>query len=72
MLCGLRKAAARQPRDEVLRRRAHRLRFAQLPDGKEFEEVFENGFLKSDNPEQPSAEQASAEQPEIKTAPGEK
>ena len=56
-------------------------------DGKEFEEVFENGFLKSDNPEQPSAEQASAEQPpteqtsaeqtsaeqpEIRTAPGEK
>lgn len=56
-------------------------------DGKEFEEVFENGFLKSDNPEQPSAEQASAEQPpteqpsaeqtsaeqpEIKAAPGEK
>ena len=31
-------------------------------DGKEFEEFFENGVLKSDNPEQPSAEQSPTEQ----------
>lgn len=31
-------------------------------DGKEFEEVFENGFLKSDNPEQSPTEQSSTEQ----------